>query len=126
MCASGNDGLGSGEAQKVEIQEWAEGRGLRMYEWYVDEGSSGVGMNRPGLHRLLDAVQSPHRDFDVVVLWALHRLSRNKQELDALGVLMEASGVMLLSVRDPEGTVQDVRRLGRLFRRVGEGRQGEG
>ena len=65
---------------------------------YTDEALSGVGADRPGLGRLLDAALSPHRPFDVILLDDSSRLARNTK--DALGIFerLNFAGIRLIAV----------------------------
>ena len=47
---------------------------------YEDSGHNGVGLDRPGLRKLLEDAKSPDRPFDVVIIPSLPILSRNSHE----------------------------------------------
>jgi DNA invertase Pin-like site-specific DNA recombinase len=81
-------------------REYAKTRGFVFLEEhvYVDEALSGVGADRPGLGRLLDAALSPARPFDVIPLDDSSRLARNTK--DALGIFerLNFAGIRLIAV----------------------------
>ena len=122
VSAASGDGSDAVEAQKRAIQDVAGEHGIQLSGWFVDEGHSGVGMDGPALRQCLDAAHSPDRDFDVLVVESLDRLSRDKNELETLALLLEASGVRLVPASDPEA-LEALLRVGRLFRFIDEGRR---
>ena len=81
-------------------REYAKARGFVFLEEhvYVDEALSGVGADRPGLGRLLNAALSPSRPFDVILLDDSSRLARNTK--DALGIFerLNFAGIRLIAV----------------------------
>ena len=49
-------------------------------EWeYIDDGYSGADLNRPHFKRMMDAVRN--KEFDLIVVWKIDRLSRNLSHL---------------------------------------------
>lgn len=74
------------EDQLRICREYARAHGFVFLEEhvYTDEALSGVGADRPGLGRMLDAALSPARPFDVILLDDSSRLARNTK--DALGI----------------------------------------
>ncbi len=88
------------EDQLRICREYAHARGFIFLEEhvYVDEALSGVGADRPGLGRLLDAALSPSRPFDVILLDDSSRLARNTK--DALGIFerLNFAGIRLIAV----------------------------
>lgn len=81
-------------------REYAKARGFAFLEEhiYIDEALSGVGADRPGLGRLLNAALSPSRPFDVILLDDSSRLARNTK--DALGIFerLNFAGIRLIAV----------------------------
>ena len=88
------------EDQLRICREYAHTRGFVFLEEhiYTDEALSGVGADRPGLGRLLDAALSPTRPFDVILLDDSSRLARNTK--DALGIFerLNFAGIRLIAV----------------------------
>ncbi len=62
---------------------------------YTDEATSGAVFNRPGLLRLMDAVKSKGRPFDVLVMYAEDRLGRDVIETGYLAKQIIDSGVRI-------------------------------
>jgi len=81
-------------------REYAKSHGFAFLEEhvYVDEALSGVGADRPGLGRLLNAALSSARPFDVILLDDSSRLARNTK--DALGIFerLNFAGIRLIAV----------------------------
>jgi DNA invertase Pin-like site-specific DNA recombinase len=68
------------EDQITLCRDYASREGINIVEVYEDRARSGGSiMGRGGLLRLLD--QARHRSFDVVVVEALDRLSRDMEDL---------------------------------------------
>jgi site-specific DNA recombinase len=69
----------SPEDQLRKCQEFATRQGwlLLESEVYADEAVSGVGADRPGLNRLMEAATSLPRPFDILLIDDSSRLSRN-------------------------------------------------
>jgi DNA invertase Pin-like site-specific DNA recombinase len=86
------------ELQLRELREYADRRGWKITDEYVDHGVSGSKDSRPALNRLLaDAHQ---RRFDTVLVWKLDRFGRSlKHLINTLGEL-EARGIAFVSFRD--------------------------
>jgi site-specific DNA recombinase len=88
------------EDQLRICREYAHARGFFFLEEhvYTDEALSGVGSDRPGLGRLMDAALSPSRPFDIILLDDSSRLARNTK--DALGIFekLNFAGIRLIAV----------------------------
>jgi site-specific DNA recombinase len=65
---------------------------------YVDEGLSGVGMDRPSLQRLLRAALSSVRDFDAILVDDTSRLSRSTESVLSIFRKLNFAGVQLIAV----------------------------
>lgn len=74
---------------------------------YVDEGLSGVGMDRPSLQRLLHAALSPSRPFDVILVDDTSRLSRNTESVLLIYRKLNFAGLQLISVSQGIDSKQD-------------------
>ena len=98
--------------QRLALEAVCEQRGWQMVQVYADNGISGAkGRNqRPGLDALLK--DASRGRFDVVMAWALDRLSRSLLDLlDTLGEL-EAAGVALVL---HEQAIDTTTPAGRMF-----------
>jgi DNA invertase Pin-like site-specific DNA recombinase len=65
---------------------------------YVDEAVSGVGADRPGLGRLLNAALSAARPFDVILLDDSGRLARNTKDALTFFERLNFAGIRLIAV----------------------------
>jgi site-specific DNA recombinase len=81
-------------------REYARSRGFVFLDEhvYVDEALSGVGADRPGLCRLLDAALSAGRPFDVVLLDDSSRLARNTKDALSIFERLNFAGIRLIAV----------------------------
>lgn len=67
----------STENQMDVIREYAERRRMEIIRIYSDEGKSGLGIQwRGGLQSLIDDVQTPDRDFEVILAYDVSRWGR--------------------------------------------------
>lgn len=67
----------STENQSSAIAEYAKAHGIEIVRTYEDAGKSGLTLKgRPGLQRLLDDVQGPGRDFELVLVYDVSRWGR--------------------------------------------------
>lgn len=84
------------EAQRRVLTAWCIQRGYGEPVIYEDAGISGKDIkHRPAMQKLLDAIK---RDkYDVVVVWALSRLTRRVADLYGVWEIMEAHGCDLIS-----------------------------
>src|SRR5580704_10213833 len=84
------------EMQVRELREYADRRGWRVTDEYIDTGWSGVKASRPELDRLTH--DAARRRFDAVMVWKLDRFCRSVRNcLDGIEAL-RAHGVRFLAV----------------------------
>ncbi len=88
------------ENQLVQLREFAAKQGWHITREYLDEGISGTKADRAGLQRMF--ADAERRRFDLVLFWALDRLSREGvlQTLHYLNRL-DAAGVGYRSFTEP-------------------------
>jgi site-specific DNA recombinase len=88
------------EDQLRICREYAQSRGFMYLEEhiYVDEALSGVGADRPGLGRLLDAALSSARPFDIILLDDSSRLARNTKDALTFFERLNFAGIRLIAV----------------------------
>jgi site-specific DNA recombinase len=86
------------EGQAVKLRCYAELRGLGAVTIVDDPGKSGKNLERPGLQRVLAAIEQGH--VSEVMVWRLDRLSRNLGDLILLAELCIQRGVGLHSVTE--------------------------
>ena len=81
-------------------REYAKSHGFTFLEehLYVDEALSGVGADRPGLGRLLNAALSPARLFDIILLDDSSRLARNTKDALTIFECLNFAGIRLIAV----------------------------
>jgi site-specific DNA recombinase len=95
--------------QERKCREFARPNGIVVVdsEIYVDEGMSGVGMDRPGLQRLLKAAYSPARVFDVILVDDTSRLSRSTEDILSIHRKLKFKGLQLIAVSQNIDSLQD-------------------
>jgi site-specific DNA recombinase len=81
-------------------REYARSHGFLFLEEhiYADEALSGVGADRPGLGRLLNAALSPARPFDIILLDDSSRLARNTKDALSIFERLNFAGIRLIAV----------------------------
>jgi site-specific DNA recombinase len=95
--------------QERKCREYARQNGIVVVdsEIYVDGGVSGVGMDRPGLQRLLRAAYSPARGFDVILIDDTSRLSRSTGDVLSIHHNLKFSGLQLIAISQNIDSLQD-------------------
>jgi site-specific DNA recombinase len=86
--------------QERKCREYASRNGIDVLDAhvYVDEGLSGVGMDRPSLQPLLHAALAPQRPFDVILVDDTSRLSRSTESVLSIYRKLNFAGLQLISV----------------------------
>ena len=85
-------------AQKDILTRHADKNGYRYCVMFVDDGESGVDINRPAFQDMFRGIESGY--IKRVVISDLSRLSRNYVLTNELLILFNKYGVELVSVRD--------------------------
>lgn len=67
------------KAQESIIREYAERKGIEVFDVYCDDGYSGKDYNRPEVQRLFRDLNDDK--FDVILVWKVDRLSRNNTDV---------------------------------------------
>jgi site-specific DNA recombinase len=95
--------------QQRKCREYAQQNGILVVdsEIYVDEGLSGVGMDRPGLQRLLRGAYSSNRAFDVILVDDTSRLSRSTEDVLSIHRRLKFAGLQLIAVSQNIDSLQD-------------------
>ncbi|WP_026908917.1 recombinase family protein [Paucisalibacillus globulus] len=62
--------------QKERLEAYCKSKGWDIHDFYIDGGYSGSNMDRPELQRMLREI----RNFDVVIVYKLDRLSRSQRD----------------------------------------------
>jgi site-specific DNA recombinase len=97
------------EAQEAKIRAMAVVQGADLVDVLVDAGESAKSLNRPGMSRLLEMVES--RSIDLIIIAKLDRLTRSVADLAELLRRFERRGVSLVSVADALDTRSAAGRL---------------
>jgi DNA invertase Pin-like site-specific DNA recombinase len=84
--------------QTGELRQFAEARGWRLADEYVDSGVSGSKDSRPELNRLM--ADAKRRKFDVVLVWKLDRFGRSLRHLVNALAEFESLGIAFVSLSD--------------------------
>ena len=84
--------------QTREMRQFAEARGWKLADEYVDKGVSGAKDSRPELNRLM--ADAHKRKFDVVLVWKLDRFGRSLRHLVNALAEFESLGIAFVSLSD--------------------------
>jgi DNA invertase Pin-like site-specific DNA recombinase len=84
--------------QTREMREFAEARGWKLADEYVDQGVSGSKDSRPELNRLM--ADAHKRRFDVVLVWKLDRFGRSLRHLVNALAEFESLNIAFVSLSD--------------------------
>ncbi len=95
----------STQTQVAQCKEYASTHGMTVTSIFSDEATSGMKINRAGLHRLLDGVQ--RGQFDAVLIYDQSRLSRDIVDWFTLRKTLEIYNVSLYSIGGEFGDIQD-------------------
>ena len=71
---------GSIQAQKMMLEKYCKDNWHEIYDYYIDDGYSGLNYNRPNFQRMLQ--DSENGMIDLVITKDLSRLGRNYIETD--------------------------------------------
>jgi site-specific DNA recombinase len=90
------------EDQVRLCKERAERDGWAIVETFVDKAVSGSTMLRPGLQRMMEL--AARGDFNVVILEALDRLSRDQADVATLYKRLSFHGIQIITIAEGEIT----------------------
>jgi DNA invertase Pin-like site-specific DNA recombinase len=88
--------------QTRELEQFAEARGWRMVDAYIDAGVSGAKDSRPELNRLM--ADAHKRRFDVVAVWRFDRFARSVSHLLRALETFNALGIAFVSLSEQMDT----------------------
>jgi DNA invertase Pin-like site-specific DNA recombinase len=88
--------------QTRELQQFAEARGWRLFDSYIDLGISGSKDKRPELDRLM--ADAHRRKFDVVIVWKFDRFARSVSHLLRALETFNALGISFVSLSEQMDT----------------------
>ncbi len=84
------------------IKTWCQSRGYELSEVYSEAESAWKGGHQRELARLLDDVRSGRRKYDILIVWALDRLSRGgSAAILNLVDTFKTFGVKVVSTQEP-------------------------
>jgi site-specific DNA recombinase len=102
-------------AQKERLKAYVLSQGWELASTYEDGGFSGGTTNRPSFNRLREDMK--HRQFDLILVYKLDRLSRNMRDLSNLVHEMDECGVYFKSATEPFDTTTPAGKL--IFNMLG-------
>src|SRR5229473_232126 len=88
--------------QTRELEQFAQARGWRLVDSYLDVGISGTKDKRPELDRLM--ADAHKRRFDVVVVWRFDRFARSVSHLLRALETFNALGIAFVSLSEQMDT----------------------
>jgi DNA invertase Pin-like site-specific DNA recombinase len=108
------------DRQRDACRKFAEARGWSIVDEYVDNSISATNGKRPEWTRML--ADAGHGRFDVILAWALDRLTRSVKDTEQLVALSERTGVRVATVQgDIDLTTDQGRLVGRILSAVARG-----
>ena len=88
------------ESQIAFNEEFAAQNGLTVVGYFRDDGKSGRNDNREGLKALMEELQNPQREWDLVLVYRLDRFFRNARLFMEYQYTLLDSSVYLLSAQE--------------------------
>lgn len=98
------------ETQKHKINEYAKKRNINIDYYYIDNGYSGINLNRPQLNQLLRDVKSK-KITDEIIFVDNSRLSRDIDDLMNIISRISKRNVKLISLIDIETAMNSIRKI---------------
>src|SRR3984957_13799770 len=95
--------------QTRELEQFAQARGWRLVDSYLDIGISGTKDKRPQLDRLM--ADAHRRRFDVVVVWRFDRFARSVSHLLRALENFNALGIAFVSLSEQMDTTTPTGRM---------------
>ena len=91
----------SPDAQKREIQRWADAHKIQILRWFQDTGISGKkASNRSDFQQMISlAKEAAHPDY--ILTWKFSRFARNQEESIVYKSLLKKNNVQVISVSEP-------------------------
>src|SRR5882757_4731568 len=104
----------STEDQARNCRKRIESEGWQLVQHFKDEAISGSTSTRPGYRNLLSAAE--RREFDVLLIDDLSRLSRDQVESERVIRRLEFRGIRLVAVADGYDSLSKSRKIQRSVR----------
>lgn len=86
------------ENQVAACKRFAEENGLSVVEIYIDNGFSGINLERPSLTKMLE--DSKKGLYKKAIIFDITRLSRDRLQLNYIKMELQKSNVEIISVRN--------------------------
>ncbi|MEM3851589.1 MAG: recombinase family protein [Methanomassiliicoccales archaeon] len=102
-------------AQRERLKAYVVSQGWQLAKEYEDGGFSGGTLNRPAFLRMMEDLK--RREFDLILVYKLDRLSRNMRDLSNLVHEMDKSGIYFKSATEPFDTTTPAGKL--IFNMLG-------
>lgn len=102
-------------AQKERLKAYVVSQGWELSQTYEDGGFSGGTINRPSFNKLREDMK--HKQFDLILVYKLDRLSRNMRDLSNLVHEMDEYGIYFKSATEPFDTTTPAGKL--IFNMLG-------
>ena len=96
--------------QRESIIAFCKSQNWKLVDILEDRGKSGKDLKRPNLQKLLKKVDN--KEFDVLVVWKVDRLTRKLRDLLKLLETFEGKGVGLKSITEP---IDSISPMGKAF-----------
>lgn len=80
------------------LDDYCKDKGLKIYEYFCDNGASGLKLDRSELNRMLGILQSG----DIVIIKDIARLSRNTHQCMMLVEMIYKAGATLVVADQPD------------------------
>ncbi|TBL69782.1 recombinase family protein [Paenibacillus thalictri] len=88
-------------AQREALQKFAEERGWRIVDEFVDEARSAKTADRPDFQRMIADAQKTDRTFQAVLVHKFDRFSRSREDHVVYKALLKKLGVFVFSATEP-------------------------
>ncbi|WP_339259516.1 recombinase family protein [Paenibacillus sp. FSL R5-0713] len=98
------------EGQRTRLESFIQSQDWSVHDYYIDEGKSAKDLNRPEMQRMLQDMED--KQFDVIVVYKLDRLTRSVADLHGLLKRFDQYGVKFKSSTE---VFETTTAMGRFF-----------
>lgn len=88
-------------AQREALQRYAEERGWKIIDEYVDEAKSAKSADRPQFQQMIADAQRSNKRFGAILVHKFDRFSRNRSDHVVYKALLKKQGIIVLSATEP-------------------------
>ncbi|NOU57203.1 recombinase family protein [Brevibacillus borstelensis] len=92
-------------AQREALKAYADAKGWKIVEEFVDEAKSAKTADRPAFQRMIALAQKPDKPFDAILVHKFDRFCRRREDHIIYKALLKKQGIVVLStteLTDPE------------------------